>query len=74
MQQDEALISTQVRALLDERSLSGSELARRIGASQSYVSRRLRGEVPWRASDLGRIAKVVNVPVADLVDPARTTA
>lgn len=74
MQQDEALISGRVRGLLDKKSLSGSELARRLDVSQSYVSRRLRGEVPWRATELTRVADIVGVPVTELLAPAQVPA
>lgn len=74
MEQDEALISQRVQALLDEHSMSGSELARRLGTSQSYVSRRIRGDVPWRATDLNRIAGLVGVPVVTLIDPSSQAA
>ncbi len=70
MQRDEAQISKRVRALLDEREMSGSELARRLGETQSYVSRRIQGAVPWRATDLVRIASVLGVPVASLLPDA----
>lgn len=63
----EAQISGRVRALLAERDISGSELARRLGLTQSYVSRRLRDDVPWRASDLALIARELGVDVSQLL-------
>lgn len=56
-----ALIADRVRELLTESGISGAELARRLGATQSYVSRRVRGVVPWRADELYEIAGVLGI-------------
>jgi len=74
MELDEAQISRRVRSLLEERGISGSELARRLGASQSYVSRRIQGTVPWRATDLVNIASVLGVPAAGLLSASADAA
>lgn len=67
MQPSEAEISKRIRVLLAEHDISATELARRIGKSQSYVARRMRGDVVWRASDLTRIAETLQVPASDLL-------
>lgn len=69
MQPSEAEISKRVRVLLAEQKISAAELARRVGLQQSYVSRRMRGDVPWRTPDLALIAAELHVTVADLVSP-----
>lgn len=69
MQPSEAEISKRLRVLLAEQKISASELARRVGLKQSYVSRRMRGDVPWRTPDLALIAAELQVTVADLVSP-----
>ena len=38
-------VARRIQALLDEQNISGSELARRIDVSQTYIWRRLSGEV-----------------------------
>jgi len=67
MERSEALITERVRSLIADRGVSGSELARRIGATQSYVSRRIRGDVPWRAGELVKIAAALGCTAADLL-------
>jgi transcriptional regulator with XRE-family HTH domain len=67
MQPSEAEISKRIRVLLAEREISATELARRISKSQSYVARRMRGDVAWRAADLTRIAEAMAVPASTLL-------
>lgn len=57
---------TNIGAILDRRSLSGRELARRMGTSHSYIARRLSGEVELSGSDLARLSHVLELPVSDL--------
>lgn len=59
-------IAEEIRALLGRRMLSASELARRIGATQPYISRRLTGDIAFDVDDLVKIAAVLGVEVADL--------
>jgi transcriptional regulator with XRE-family HTH domain len=67
MERAEAQVSERVRSLLAERKISDSELARRLNLSQSYFSRRMRGDVAWRTTDLARIAAALHVEVTDLL-------
>lgn len=60
------LIAEEVRALLGRRKLNASELARRLGVSQPYISRRLTGDTAFDVDDLEKIAQILNVEVADL--------
>lgn len=55
-----------IRAELKRQKMSGRELARRLGVTPVYVSRRLRGEVDPSASDLAAIAKILEVTVGSL--------
>jgi hypothetical protein len=55
------LIAEEVRALLARRKMSASELARRMGVSQKYMSRRITGETPLDVDDLDMIATVLGV-------------
>lgn len=38
-------------------------LAERIGVSSSYLSKRLRGEVPFSINDMRAISKALDIPV-----------
>lgn len=64
----------EIRAELARQQMSGSELARRLGMTQPYLSRRLTGEVDFRIGELERIAEVLGVPVAQLFPSAASAA
>jgi transcriptional regulator with XRE-family HTH domain len=44
------------------------KLAKLLGLSQQSISRKLRGEIEWRVSELVRIAKEYEVTVTDLLE------
>ena len=60
-------VAEEIRALLARRSMSGSELARRVGVTQPYMSRRLTGEIAFDVDDLQAIAEVLDVQPSDLL-------
>jgi transcriptional regulator with XRE-family HTH domain len=57
-------IAERVRAQMTEKSISGVRLAKQMGTTQQYLSRRLTGEVDFRSADLERIAEILDVPVS----------
>lgn len=61
------LVAEEIRALLGRRKMSGSELARRMGVSQKYMSRRITGETAFDVDDLYAIAQMLGVDVAGLL-------
>jgi len=63
-------VAEEIRVLLVRRRRSASDLARQIGMTQPYLSRRLTGEVALDLDDLQRIAGALEVDVRDLL-PAR---
>lgn len=66
-------VAEELRALLARRQMSATELARRIGATQPYIWRRMSAEIAFDIDDLQRIAAVLGVEVSDLL-PARPRA
>jgi transcriptional regulator with XRE-family HTH domain len=46
------------------------ELAQQLGKSQAFVSRRLRGELPFDIAELEQIAAWLNVPLVELLGRA----
>lgn len=50
-------------------AVSQTRLAEALGMSQSSVSRRLTGEAPFDVNELGAIAEVLGVELADLLAP-----
>jgi transcriptional regulator with XRE-family HTH domain len=67
------VLSEEVRAhlarLLEQRGMSGRQLARETGIPQPSLSRKLRGAAPLDVDDLEAIAGALGIPVADLVTP-----
>lgn len=55
-------VAEEVRALMARRRISGVQLAKRIGKSQTYVWRRLSGETPFDVDDLEALAGALGVP------------
>lgn len=60
-------IAACLRAHLAVRSLSGSELARRIGLTQAQMSRRTTGRTPITTDELGLIADELGISIIDLI-------
>ena len=61
MNPDSAVVAESVRAEMARRQVTPQELAPLVGMSKSTFRRRYRGDQPWRADELMRIARVLNV-------------
>lgn len=61
------VIAEEIRVLLARRRMSASELARQMGTTQPYISRRLTGEIAFDVDDLEKIAGVLHVQPRDLL-------
>lgn len=59
-----------IQDLLDEREISKSELARRLGWGRMQVQRRLSGDADLTVAELEAIAVVLDVPPAQLLGEA----
>jgi len=56
-----------IRALLDARDISQSELARRLGWERMRVNRRLNGGARIDLTELSEIARALGVDAAELL-------
>ncbi len=56
-----------IQELIDERAISKSELARRLGWGRMQVTRRLSGDAELTVAELESIAAVLGVPVTKLL-------
>jgi transcriptional regulator with XRE-family HTH domain len=63
-------VSQEVRHLLTDRMISGNQLAGMIKRSQSYMSKRLRGESSFSANDLETICQVLDKDLLELLTAA----
>lgn len=56
--------------LMDLTGVNQAEIARRIGETEDWVSRRVRWKTPPGADEIERFAKVLRVPACAFVDDA----
>jgi transcriptional regulator with XRE-family HTH domain len=64
-------VTAEVRRLLDERGMSGRDLARRTGIPQSSIAKKLADKHPFDVDDLQAVAGVLEVDVTDLLSWAQ---
>lgn len=69
-QDTRAAVSGEVRALMGRYSVTQTVLAPALGMSQSALSERLTGTVPWTVDDLARVADYFDVDVAEIFTSA----
>ncbi|QIG57708.1 helix-turn-helix DNA binding domain protein [Arthrobacter phage Shoya] len=67
-------LSAAIRWSMTRQRISGAQLAERTSRSQSYISKRLRDEVPFTANDIEEICKVLNEDLVQLVVSAARAA
>jgi transcriptional regulator with XRE-family HTH domain len=60
-------IATTLKAEMARRDVTQESLARKLGVSQQFISRRLSGRVTLSVDELSDIAVAIGVPVADLI-------
>lgn len=56
-----------VRAEIARKGMTQAEIAAAVGISQSQLSKRLRGSIPFDINELSSIAAVLGVPLGDLI-------
>lgn len=66
-----AAVRGEVRRLLEERGLSGNQLAKATGIPQTSIAAKLRGTHDFTLDDLAAIAPVLEVKVADIIEWAQ---
>lgn len=66
-------VAEEVRVLLARRRISVVQLAKLMGVSQPYLSRRINGTVAFDMDDLERIADTLNIDFADLLPKRAAT-
>lgn len=66
-------IAGNVRAEMSRRQVTQSELANKIGMSQAQLSYRLNGRVEFKPSEIEKIARLFDLPIAVLTSPVVIT-
>lgn len=67
-------VSEAIRVELARRRMSQRALAEATGLSQSYIGRRLTGEMPFTTDDLALVAAALGVSVLSLLPAAAADA
>lgn len=67
-------VAAEVRAWLARRSRSARSAAQELGWSEVYISRRLRGKVPFDVADLEALAELLDVRVTAFFEPPEWVA
>lgn len=65
-----ATVAGEVRAMMARRRITQTDLANKLGWTQSYVSRRLSGDVPFDIDELEVLADLFDVPVVRFLETA----
>lgn len=63
-------IAANVRAEMARRQITQSAMSKETGLSQTAISRRLVGSIPFTVNELDRIADILTVPVSHLIGEA----
>ncbi|WP_084252733.1 helix-turn-helix domain-containing protein [Devriesea agamarum] len=63
---DDELISASIRALAAGRGVRNAELAPILGINRASVFNKLNGTAPWKASEVGALARYFDVSTDDI--------
>ena len=64
-------VSAEIRRVLEERGMSGNQLAKAVGMDQSTVARKLRGAHAFTLNELDSVCSVLGIKVSDLMEWAQ---
>jgi transcriptional regulator with XRE-family HTH domain len=62
----EDVVIAEIKAEMARQDISQGELGRRVGTSQTWVSKRLTHTVPLRAQEIEQIADALGVSISQL--------
>lgn len=64
-------VAFRVREQMRKARVSQTLLGKRLGVHQTYMSRRVRGEVPFSIDELAAIAQIVDCPITAFLPERR---
>lgn len=62
-----AIVASNVRAEMGRTRTAQAVIAKKMGRTQQFVSRRLTGQTPFTLEEIAEIAAILDVPVATLL-------
>lgn len=66
--------SAEVRATMARKRVNGAQLSASIGVSPSYLSKRLRDDLPFTLNDIEAVCGALSLDLEDFVSTAARTA
>ncbi|WP_075361632.1 helix-turn-helix domain-containing protein [Boudabousia marimammalium] len=66
-----SIVAANIRAEAARAGINQVKLGRMLNMTQSQVSRRWNGSLVWTLDEMGAVAQLLGVSVADLVTPPR---
>lgn len=64
-------VSAEIRRVLEERGMSGNQLAKAAGMDQSTVARKLRGTHAFTLNELDTVCSVLGIKASDVIEWAQ---
>lgn len=68
------VVADEIRGLMAKKHITQTQLADKIGVTQSAIARRLSGRVAFDVNELAAIAAALGVPVSRLLEDVDTEA
>lgn len=68
MQTQRDIVAAAVRAELARQRITNRMIGRQLGMSDSGIGRRLNGELPFTVEQIVTVARLLNVPLTQLVE------
>ena len=62
-------VASEVRAWMGRRQRSTRSAAQELGWTETYLGRRLNGSIPFNVTELGAMAKLLDVPMQAFFEP-----
>ena len=62
------VVAATIRAEMARKRETQTRMAPKLGMSQSSLSKRIRGEVPFSIPEITNVATLLDIPVASLLD------
>lgn len=57
-----------LRSMMRYRGISQLKVASLLGYSQTALTKKLRGDIPWTLEDVYRVGMVLDIPTPELLD------
>lgn len=63
------LIGKRVAGIMFDKRVPQTKMSRRLGITQSTLSKKLHGDRPWATEEVYQAARLLKVPISDVMPP-----